>query len=1356
MTRAHLKKTTSPLKKPLCAWGLLCLVFSGCATSRSLPVDKPPQLPPERLQRERSELEQRAQNDTQGGLSDPALLRELGWALLIEGHWQRAEAVLERARTPQTGGDLRTLLGLALCAQESGQPYKAQELWLRILESAADKAHTPLQKSSGRGGGDPWAAAMAEAAAHRLLTLGADGRGIEAERRLRQRILAVLARKTLPLEAVQLLSALLGQLLRLAGDEGSARRVDAERGCPTHFYLSGPVGHLPALDLLTPFAADDPARDAQIGNYRRRSGYGCSVTLDGSSGRPGVMHAITWVQVQQGESQPLTIESGNAPWALYIDGRLSYLEQDPPRRRHLMAHMAPGWHALVLKVGTAGRVQLQLSAPGVRFFDGPLTQAPRPSAQSAVIVRRRPLAELLDAKSGREEVLRAFLRAQQAHMMGDAEAGLQAIDVVSESVPQFASLTMLRAALLLEDRTRPEVLLRDQTRNLLEQVLRTAPELWRARLSLATLLLQEDHPERAQEVLEAVARPKEPSWQLPLLLYRVLKARGWLIEAEKALRGALALGPSACGVLEAETDLRREQQDVRGALSAAAKLYACNPYSDRPAELLIETGQLIQAQREYERLLSLEPENDEWQSGLARVLMSRLGPGDSERALSLRTALSARSPRNSTYRVDLANTLLSLGRRAEALDVLHAGLQIVPESEDLLRALLALGERGPLSAFRIDGRKVIRDFLAQNPGSFADEPAVLVLDRTVIRVMPTGARLTLTHNIIRVLTKDGLTKFGEVKIPEGAEILTLRTIKSDGTTREPEEIPEKEGVSAPDLEVGDYVEFEYLEHDAPLPAFPRGFLSERFYFASVDAPLDRSEYILVVPADLKLQIDVRGPLKDGQRDVPQAEVKTQEDLQIYTWQKRQSPRMRPEPPLSEATIEEWLPSVRVAAGLSFAGYANFLRDRRVRTLALGREVRAQAIQIVGPLPKADEEPPREPLDRLILRAQKLDEWVRHNIRDGGSLDEPATSILARRQGRRDVLLLALLRAAGIAAEMWLVRPQTAPQLDGPLPDLTAYQEAILAVAPGRGPGGQPILFLDPTYRHLPSGYVRPMLRGARALRLPEPLAAPPLPEASFAEVQIAPEGGPPASWRLLAAAAPGPPWTSTASMKDSRRLSMEMTLAADGSGEVAVRETLSGGPALEWREHVENLSQEKLRQELEQRALGFYFPGASLLDLKYGPMDRDDEPLSIEYRFFAPHLAHRRGEASTSELVLPAPYPVLLSRNYIHVAHRQTPLLLHYVQPTVIDAQIHLPKGARLVQSAPTVELSEFGHFLQQVSLANSNENLTLHAELSLPLLRIEPERYAQFVEFARRIDGTEESIAVFTVSPQSALLIKR
>jgi hypothetical protein len=489
---------------------------------------------------------------------------------------------------------------------------------------------------------------------------------------------------------------------------------------------------------------------------------------------------------------------------------------------------------------------------------------------------------------------------------------------------------------------------------------------------------------------------------------------------------------------------------------------------------------------------------------------------------------------------------------------------------------------------------------------------------------------------------------------------------------------------------------------------------------------------------MDLQIDRRGPLlPGGKRAVPVAVEKREGDEKILTWRLEHVGRLQPEPPMAEAIVDDWIPSVRIGSGLFFAEYVSLLRERRVRTLLATKDVAALAKQLVGE-PISDEEAARAPFDLLIDKTQKIDLWVRKNIQAGGSLDEQASSILARREGRRDVLLMALLRAAGIPCELWLVRPLNAPALDGPLPDLMAYGEALVAVAPGRRAGGQPVLFVEPSARHMPTGYVRAGLRGARALRVPEPRNAPPLPEATFTTVAIPPIGGLPASATMPSLSA------MDQALRDQRHIRMRVQLSPDGSGDVTVREELAGWAAVEWRDHVENQSQDKLRQELEQRALGFYFPGASLSELTYGPVDNDSQSLVLEYRFTAPQLVRFRGEKGQGEMVLSAPYPALLSRNYVRVASRTLPLLVQYMPPTVVDVTYVLPKGAQVLQILPPIEQAGFGRFVQRVT--QEPGVLTLHAELAMEVQRVPPERYPALMEYAKTIDSAELAIALVAV----------
>lgn len=1347
------KKTKQTSARWLLWGGAYALALGGCAgperrgeARAAVPAQAQarPQIDTAQLQRERDGLKAKA------GGADAAALRDYGLAQLILGDAEAARATLEKARAAAPG-DVRTLLGLGLDAQEQAQTRRAQELWLSLLEQVAgDK----------KAAADPLAPAAAELAAHRLLVLGADGGGAQAEAALRARVQRLWQKsQRLPVEAQQLVAALAGQLARLASDETDARAIDAARGCPARVYVSGPAGHLPALDLLSPQPADDPARDGARARYERKDASGCSVEIEGVPGRPGVWHATAWAERKSAGEQPVIVESGGAPFALYVDGQRVYLEQEPIRRRPLTVKLGAGWHALTVKLGVYGRAQVQLAVPGATFFDGKAEAAPAPAGGEAVATLR-PLSPIPDGTRPSEQVLAGFLRAQQSFEIGDAESGRVIADRLGPAAPDFASLTMLRAGLQLEDRSRPDRLTRDQARGLLEQALKSQPRHFRARQSLATLLLQDEHADQALTLLDEAPpqQPGEASWQTALLRNRLLKARGWTVEAERALAEARRLGPSACTTLDALVDARREVQDVGGTLAAAAQLARCNPYTDRYADSLDDASRHDEAIGEYRRLLKLEPENASWRHGLAKVLLARRGASDLTEARTLLTELVARAPRNTGHRIELADLLVGLGERDAALATLREGLGPLPESAELHKALRALEKPDEMESYRVDGREVIRAFLAQKQETFAGEAAVLLLDRTVVRVLPSGARLTLTHNIIRVLTKDGATKFGEVSVPEGAEVLTLRTIKQNGQTREPEEIPEKDTVSAPDLEEGDFVEFEYLDRDPPLPSFPGGFLAERFYFASTDAPLDRSEYVVVAPAAMALQIDARGPLEPAQgasadktekndktdkRVLPSPEVKTVGGEKIYSFRYEHVARMRPEPPIAEGLLDDWMPSVRVGAGLSFPGYVNYLRERRVRSLRQTPEIRAQAVAIGGPpLPAG------APAADIVERARKVDAWVRKNIRQGGSVDDVASAALARREGRRDVILLALLRASGVPAEAWLVRPQNAPRLEGPLPNVTAYSEIVLAVLPAPGQAGAPLLWLDPMYRHSPSGYVRPMLRGARALRMPEEPGTPPLSDVSFTEVRLPAEGGSPEGL-VRAGGAAQPPYMGV--LRDERKLDLKMQLDADGGGVVTVKESLRGWPALEWREQVENLAEDKLRQEIEQRALGFFFPGASLEELRYGPMTDDDATLTVEYRFRAPQLARRR----EGELVLPAPFPTLLSKHYVSVARRSLPMLIHYVVPTVLDADVRLPAGAQVVRLRPPVELSEFGRFLQRIEQLPTREpgkdgkadtTLHLHTEASLPLVRVLPSRYPQFVEFAGRVDVSEDGVALIAL----------
>lgn len=1182
-----------------------------------------------------------------------------GWRAWLDGDVATAERAFDRA----AADDARALFGRALLAHERGDWDRAWALWYAVLDGAARHAR------------DPWWRALADAAASKLEQLVGEvaGERDQAEK------LARLDAAALPVEARRRLLAMRAQYARRLGDEAAARALDRTRGCNDHWFVGGAYGKLPRIDLSTQFPADGDGDRARLRPVPTR---GCAMVLEAEHGRNGVLYAVGWFRAARAVEALAVVES-DVPWRLYVDGALAWdnlsPERVPPRVRRLRLPLDGGWHRVALKIaGIGGRADAELALyadPPLEIYGGDAAAAPATTTRPTVARAVEPsLPETNDAVDG---VLADYLAAHAAFRSGDVDGGEAALARLTARAPKFAPAQLLAAQLATDDPSRPSRLARDRGRRALERALALDPSLERARYNLALIELNADRPREALARLDAVKQPK--SWRFWFARFSALKQRGWQREADDALAEARRRDPEACPALEAEVTQRRERHDVRGALTLARRASVCGGGSDELADLLRTTGDLDGAIGEYRRLLALDPSRESWRAGLAE---SEAQSGDAHGAAQQLSVLVARYPRAAHYRRELADTLFALGRPAQARKVIEEGLGETPESQELHRALAALCDAregrcpGILDPFRLDGKQVIAAFEKDASKPKWDTPAVIVLDRTVTRVFPTGARLTLTHNIIRVQDKDGIDKFAEVTIPGDADVLTLRTVKADGTTREPEELAEKESISVPDVEPGDYIEFEYIDPGPPPGAFPGGFLAERFFFRSYDAPLYRSEYVVAAPRDMKLQIDRRG------QGVPDAQLARDGALAVYTFATKLAPQVFSEP--ASAPFAEFLPSVRVGAGLSTVGWRNYLADQQLLAARANGELLRRAAEITREA--------RGPAEKV----RAVDAWVRRRIKGGGALDEGATSILAREEGNRITLEAALLRAAGVAAEIWLAHSPRGADLDGELPDLEGYDEPILRA------GG---LWIDPRYRHAPTGFVSPALRGARAF----PLTAGPL-----VRGRVPTENG------------------------DDRRMDFDVKLGGDGSAEVSVREELRGWPAVEWREALEKLAADRVGPEFEQHTLGFHFPGASLLALAWEGKDDDAGPFVVRYRFRAPQLARRVGR----ELILPAPFAAQLGKRYVGVAARKTPLMIDYAPPTHVHARVALPE--RTVATLPPRVRAEaqFGTFEQAV--VDAAGAVELDARFAMSDARLPAEEYRAIVDFAARVDRAEaKAIAI-------------
>ncbi len=932
------------------------------------------------------------------------------------------------------------------------------------------------------------------------------------------------------------------RIARRRGDPALLEELARTAGCARQVFQIGSAGGLPHLDLENPLPKTVTASPR---GWRALLTPGCRVSVPSWNARPGVQVLRMSIGVPRGHYDVVLDFAGEARVRV-DDGAFRRHGDDRgygPRVSRFDVELGAGRHEIEVRVATpSGRSDL-----GLWVFP----QAAAAATAPALAPGETGLAAALD-----------YARAFAAERVGESDRALAAGASLAAH-KSFAAGLALAAAIARGDVTRPAGFARDAARSLLRSAADRDPGAARVAYLLAELELDADHPRDAIEQAQRAARTA-PAWWVPeVLLATALRSRGLEWDADRSLdRAGVKAGPTAgapCSLVAALLHRAEDRRDLATQPPLVDRLATCDADSGVAIDRMRARGDLDGAAALMRRRLALDPDREDLRTDLAGVLLAKRDFAGARAELG---RLVAEDPSDAQLRVRLADAEVAAGDVAAARRTLAGALARRPDLGEVRRAARAMGLALPLDELRIDGKQVIRDFRAS--GRRYAAPAVMILDRTVHGVFADGAELILTHNIVAVETKDGIERWGEVTVPSGGEILMLRTHKKDGTTREPEEIAGKDAISAPDLAVGDCVEWETLESKAASDAFAPGFLGERFYFQSFDSPLDRSEYLLLTPESLRLDLDRRAGAP-----APVTAMRRGADGEVFrltTFAAREVTQLFAE--RSAVPAIEYVPSVRVSSGVSWPGWARFLDEQLYGTWRSSPAIRELAATIAAaaspgaggeaPAPgTARPQPTRTRLAAAIVR------WVTDNVEAGDDLRDPASATLARGRGNRLALVLALARELGVPAVPELVRSRLVADADGVLApqEVDDFGDTVVRFDVGATPA-----YADLRLRHASFGYLPPSLDGAKTLSI------------DGGHFGVAHGGGSP----------------------DQRTVDMTIRLDEKGGGKALATEELTGWPALEWAELMDRFGSDKvkLRQDFEQRWLGVQFPGARLDDLQ--------------------------------------------------------------------------------------------------------------------------------------------------------------
>jgi cellulose synthase operon protein C len=1174
------------------------------------------------------------------------------WRALVQGDHRTAEAAFETALRQQPG-DAPALFGVAALAWERGDDARALEASFALLELIA----------SGRAGA--WGPVLATAAASRLPSL----LGSVVDRRAAEDRLLRLPRERLPWQAQLALAEAFDAVARRRGDPALLAAEPTRAGCVVEAALLGVAGRLPHLDLSAPFVLPPGASPHRV------DASGCRLTLPALEGHPGVR--VLRARRDANAAEHLLVLDFPGPALVRVNGGPWHAHGSDavygPRWSAFPTRLEAGSHSIEVRLGTYG------GSAELRLF---LLPAP-------------PHKVTIPEEAGSDPALTALAVLADAWVADVAGEGDRALGLASRlgQERRFALGLATAGALAGRDPSRPGTMARDLRRSLFRRAVAMDDRFARLWRELAEDELLRERAAEAVEAAERAVRAAPGWWPAQATLIEALRARGLERNADRALDEALAglgRGDSACPIRQMGYERARQRHRVKEEATLAEDLVRCDAESSVMVDRLRLRGDLEAAQAALEGLLRFGRDRLWLEGDLAAVKLAR---GDAPGAVRALEHLVALAPRDTSFRMRLGDAWLAAGDPARARRVIAETLRRFPGRSEVRQAARVLGLPMPIDPFRVDGGSVVRAFKAS--ARAYEAPAVLVLDRTSARVLEDGTQIILTHNIVRVQTKDGIARWGEVHVPEGAEILALRTHKADGSVREPEDIAGKPTISAPDLSVGDFVEWETVEYREPAEAFAPGFLGDRFYFQSLELPLHLSEYLVILPKTMPLDSDPRA-------GAPTPKVESgPEGTRVLRFVAKEMPQLFAERAAVPAI--DWVPSVRVSSGVTKERWARYVAEQ-----LYGVSRTSPALKDVARRIETEVKGDRTLLPAAIVR------WVTETIEPEAALTEPATATLARGRGNRPGLIVALARALGVRADVVLARSPLTAAAGAPVvaQELDDFGQVLVRFS-GAGPKAAS-RFVDPHLKRAPFGYLPPALDGALCMEL-----------------------GTGALHRASTAVA------------DARSVQVDLRLSDDGSAQGRATERLSGWPAIEWAQILERAGEDedKLRQDFEQRWLSQHFPGARLEDLAIEVVDGGARGARLRYGFSSPQFAIRSG---TELKLVPTFFRSQPGRRYATLRSRRTALLLGADVSLDLEVRIDLPPGAQVTDAGPSGSIlagpkSEI-RFVEQRQVrpsrpgGSSGPRLLLRRQVRMPLFRAPPERYETLAAQLRRIDPLEQA----------------
>ncbi len=1026
---------------------------------------------------------------------------------------------------------------------------------------------------------------------------------------------AILAKNPRRGEVRTLLTLTRARLLRMKGSWAEAAKAEAGLAAATRWIVIGPFGARPAVDHYRAYppesevdlsATYEGSRGSVGWTMSPRKGPGLTMIPTGLL-RPMAGVSYCLAQVQSDEERDAYVHLNvRGSWKLWIGGVLAHEADESldwiPAKAIVRVRLAKGWNRLLIKCPTSpGAISCRLTdrqavpLSGIVFEDKKVLH-PQAKGASALPYGAAPLecalehyrSALPDIKRGldpaarrREACDRASL-AMITSILGLHDESIEQIDVAVGLWPDSPHLQSLRGEVISMASHLPQSDRKNRARESFEKAAAAPGGFAPASQALARQLLEDDKAEAALAMLKSAFKKAPTSYLIKEQMAGIALKRKWRNEAHKWMLEAERIAPAHAAVRQFWAGFYGAAGNNERRLAELRQLLR-RDRSGGPARAvasaLSRRGEFDGALRLLKELLEHDPDSLELRTRIAHVLSAS---GRNAEAAAELDALAKLVPGEASYPKMLGNIYTRMGKADDAIASYRRSLAVNPGQHGLRRHLQHL------TGTEIDFSKPFPVDLAKElsrVGDAAKYPGaskVRVLDQTVSKIYADGSRTDIVHNAEKILTEKGVGSLSDIYVP--GEILEARTLLPDGTVLEPTMLEAGGSLTMPGLRIGATVEWKY-RIDSGAAGYRKIKLSPWFFRApDFHDPHHLSRYVVLIPKDLDAEVIKQTHnwrRSDGKPlGVPPAE--TRGDYVVHRWVARDTKRLEPERSMPHRN--DLLPYVVLATQRGWDEVAYGLAGRELGRIKLTRDLRAASKKAVGEA--------KTVRDKVHAVYRYVNELIK-NDRGGYSAHE----VLATRSGDRGILMLALLRAAGIDATYCYTRPgdvfvsnDGAAPANWSMPDANIFPQSSLVAF---DEDGLPIFF-DPTNRFLEFGYVPMQVRGS-------PVLVPRAGGAFFCSM----------------------PGASVASEGSVTRT--EMTVAADRSAS-GVRAEKRFGIGAAYRKDAYKGFDLPTRKRIAQRALNTIFPGVEVAAVKLPGLDEIETPFRVSVDLKAPNFVRLRGK----------------------------------------------------------------------------------------------------------------------------------